>query len=97
MDKKYYDLDFKLGIIREFYSFDVTCQGTRPVALFAFFESIDFEDAIRNAIFVGGNSDTIVAITGTIAEAYYGIYEEIEEKGIDYLSNHFKRIYLNYK
>ena len=66
-----------LDTIRPAYRFDVTCMGTMPVALAAFFESESFEDAIRNAISVGGDSDTIGAITGSIAEAYYGVPEEI--------------------
>ena len=63
----------KLDALRDSYSFDVSCAGTMPVALAAFFESTDFEDAIRNAISMGGDSDTIAAITGCIAEAFYGV------------------------
>lgn len=70
--KQVYQLP-KLDEIRDTYSFDVSCQGTMPVALAAFFESTGFEDAIRNAISIGGDSDTIAAITGAIAEAYYGV------------------------
>ena len=62
-----------LDDIRPYHDFDVTCQGTMPVALSAFLESSSFEDAIRNAVSVGGDSDTIAAITGSIAEAYYGV------------------------
>lgn len=56
----------------ESYGWDETCQGTLPAALVCFFESKDFEDAIRNAISIGGDSDTVAAIVGSIAEAYYG-------------------------
>ena len=63
--------------MRPSYQFDVTCQGTVPVAVEAFLESKSFEDAIRLAISMGGDSDTIGAITGSIAEAYYGIPEEL--------------------
>lgn len=66
-----------LDEIRPDYEFDVSCQGTMPVALAAFFESTDFVDAIRNAISVGGDSDTIACITGAIAEAYYGVPESV--------------------
>lgn len=69
----YYDINFTLNEIRESYSFNVTCQGSVPQALEAFFESKSFEDAIRNAISIGGDSDTIAAITGSIAGVYYGI------------------------
>ena len=68
-----YDLNRKLEEIRPTYRFYESCQGTVPEALIAFLESTDFEDAIRNAISLGGDSDTLAAITGSIAEAAYGI------------------------
>ncbi len=74
--EKYYDIDFTLADIRPFYSFDVTCQGTVPQAMVAFLESESFEDAIRNAISIGGDSDTLAAICGAVAEAYFGMSEE---------------------
>lgn len=74
--EKWYALPV-LDEIRDEYSFDVSCMGTMPVALSAFFESESFEDAIRNAIAIGGDSDTIAAITGSIAEAYYGVPEDL--------------------
>lgn len=83
----YYTIDFILDEIRPTYRFDVTCQGSCPQALQAFFESIDFEDAIRNAISIGGDSDTIAAMTGAIAEAYYGIPEDINAKALSYLDS----------
>ncbi len=67
-----YDLQRSLDDIRPGYSFDVTCQGSVPEAIIAFLESSDFEDAIRNAVSLGGDSDTIACITGGIAEAFYG-------------------------
>ena len=66
--------------VRPTYQFDVSCQGTIPVAVEAFLESTDFEDAIRTAISMGGDSDTIGAITGAIAEAYYGMDELFNNK-----------------
>ena len=54
------------------YRFDESCQGTVPEALIAFLESESFEDAIRNAISIGGDSDTLACITGSVAEAFYG-------------------------
>ena len=77
IEKKYYSLDFTLDEIRDNYKFDVSCQGSVPQALEAFFESANFEDAIRNAVSIGGDSDTIAAITGSIAGVYYGIPSEI--------------------
>lgn len=67
-----YDLRFRLDDIRPAYEFDETCAGTVPEAIVAFLESADFEDAIRNAISLGGDADTLACITGGIAEAYYG-------------------------
>jgi len=66
-----YDLDFTLDGIRSFYKFDVTCQGSVPQAVVAFLESTDYENAIRLAISIGGDSDTIACITGGIAAAFY--------------------------
>ncbi len=84
IQENYYEINFTLDQIRKAYKFDVSCQGSVPVALEAFFESTDFEDAIRNAISVGGDSDTIAAITGSIAEAYYGVPEGIIDSVLDY-------------
>jgi len=67
-----YDLQRTLAGIRPTYSFDISCQGTVPEALIAFFESDSYEDAIRNAISLGGDSDTLACIVGGIAEAFYG-------------------------
>jgi len=66
-----YDLDRRLSDIRPTYTFDVSCQGSVPEAIIAFLESTDFESAIRLAISIGGDSDTIACITGGIAEAFY--------------------------
>jgi ADP-ribosylglycohydrolase len=67
-----YDLERSLDAIRPTYGFDVSCQGTVPQAIIAFLESTSFEDAIRNAVSLGGDSDTLACITGGIAHAYYG-------------------------
>ncbi len=67
-----YKLERNLEEIRPKYLFDVSCQGTVPEAIIAFLESTSYEDAIRNAISFGGDSDTLACITGGIAEAYYG-------------------------
>lgn len=73
-----YDLNFSLDQIRPDYSFDVSCQGSVPQAIVAFLESSDYENAIRLAISIGGDSDTIACMTGGIAAAYYQyIPEEI--------------------
>ena len=85
IEANYYKIDFKLDDIRQNYEFDVSCQGSVPQALEAFFESTGFEDAIRNAISIGGDSDTIAAITGGIAEAYYGIPADIRKLALTFL------------
>ena len=87
--KNYYNIDFCLDDIRDNYTFDVTCQGSVPQAFESFFESSSFEDAIRNAISIGGDSDTIGAIVGGIAEAYYGVPNNLREKAIEYLPDEF--------
>ena len=68
----------------------MSCAGTMPVALSAFFESESFEDAMRNAISIGGDSDTIAAITGSIAEAFYGVPQELWDKAELYLSEELR-------
>jgi ADP-ribosylglycohydrolase len=66
-----YDLERTVDDIRPNYRFDVSCQGTVPEAIIAFLDSTDYEDAIRKAISLGGDSDTLACITGAIAQAYY--------------------------
>jgi ADP-ribosylglycohydrolase len=67
-----YDLSGRLDMLRLTYEFDESCQGTVPAALIAFLESHDYEDAVRNAISLGGDADTLACITGAVAEAHYG-------------------------
>lgn len=67
-----YNLDRTLAEIRPRYTFDVTCAGSVPEAIIAFLESTDFESALRKAISLGGDSDTIASIAGAIAHAFYG-------------------------
>ena len=72
IDQFAYDLDRTVEDIRPTYRFDISCQGTVPAALVAFLDSESYEDAVRNAISLGGDSDTLACITGGIAEAFYG-------------------------
>ena len=92
-----YDLSMSLDEIRKNYEFDETCQGSVPQAIVAFLESTDFEDAIRNAISIGGDSDTIAAITGSIAEAAYGISEDMKEMALSYLDEPLKDVLRRWK
>ena len=85
VEEQYRKIDFTLDEIRPTYGFDVSCQGSVPQAIAAFLESMDFVDAIRNAVSIGGDSDTIAAITGSIAEGFYGVPEEVREKALQFL------------
>ena len=67
-----YDLSRSLAEIRPGYTFDVSCQGSVPEAMICFLESNSFEDAVRNAVSLGGDTDTMAAIAGSIAEPFYG-------------------------
>ncbi len=80
-----YNLSTAVDELRETYRFNATCQGTVPEAIRCYLEAEDFEDAIRNAISIGGDSDTLAAITGSIAEASFGIPENIASDTISRL------------
>ena len=90
--KHYYPLNESLTEIRPGYSFDVTSQGSVPQAIQAFLEAESFEDAIRNAVSLGGDSDTQGAIAGSIAGPYFGIPKVLREKAITYLPEDLKEI-----
>lgn len=92
IDKNYYPMNFTLDGIRATYKFNETCQDTVPQALMAFFESTDFEDAIRNAISIGGDSDTLAAICGGVAEAYYGVPAKIRKHVLTFLDKQLLNI-----
>lgn len=92
IDQNYYPMNFTLDGIRATYQFSETCQDTVPQALMAFFESSGFEDAIRNAISIGGDSDTIAAICGGVAEAYYGIPSGIRKHALTFLDERLLQI-----
>jgi ADP-ribosylglycohydrolase len=93
-----YDLTLSVDEIRPRYSWagldgngDAgTCQGSVPQAIICALEATSFEDAVRNAVSIGGDSDTIGCITGSIAEALFGIPEDIRQKGLSYLPDVLK-------
>lgn len=93
ISRNYYSLDFTIDGIRNTYHFNGTCQKTVPQAIVAFLESTSFEEAIRIAISLGGDSDTLAAITGSIAEAYYGVPEDIKKNALTYLDSDLRLIY----
>ena len=98
IEKEYgYNLSQTLDEIRPTYRFNETCQETVPQAIIAFLESTDFEDAIRNAISLGGDSDTVAAITGSIAEAAYGIPDWIKDKAFSYLDESLKDVVMRWE
>jgi len=86
------NLDFNLEDLQKNYKFTSRAKDSVPQAIFCFLESNDFEDAIRKAISIGGDSDTIAAITGSIAEAYYGIDNKLIKKVEDYLPEYIINI-----
>ena len=88
IDEEYYPMNFTLDEIRDTYTFDATCQGSVPQALKAFFESTGFEDSIRNAVSIGGDSDTIAAITGSVSGAYYGVPNDLREIIIKFMDDY---------
>ena len=75
-----YDLSRTCDEIRPTYHHVETCQETVPEAIIAFLESVSFEDALRNAVSLGGDSDTLACITGGIAEAFYGMPQELRDE-----------------
>ncbi len=93
IEKDYYDLNFTLDSIRGDYQFNETCQRTVPQAIVAFLESASFEDAIRGAVSLGGDSDTLAAITGSIAEAFYGVPSDLKSMALTYLDRELLDIY----
>lgn len=87
VNRKYYKLDFTCDEIRPTYKHVETCMDSVPQAIESFLESISFEDTIRTAISIGGDSDTIACMAGGMAEAYYGVPDEIRELAEKYLDS----------
>lgn len=87
-----YGLSHTVSYIREHNKFDESCQVTVPQAVICFLESNGFEDAIRNAVSIGGDSDTIACITGGLAEAFYGVPDNIFDKVYAYLPSDMKKV-----
>jgi type I restriction enzyme M protein len=100
IQNSYYSLDFTLDSIRESYRFTERAIDSTPEAIMAFLESTSFEDAIRNAISIGGDSDTIAAMTGALAAEHYGIPEFIQKQAImkldSLMANYLKQFMNDY-
>lgn len=92
IQEHYYPLSQTIDEIRLGYYFDGSCQGSVPESIQAFLESETYEDAIRNVVSLGGDADTRAAITGAIAEAYYGIPLEMASRIYDYLDAYCKTV-----
>ena len=92
-----YDLDRKLDEIRPYYSFDVSCAGSVPESIISFLEAKDFEDAIRNAVSLGGDADTQAAIAGSIASAYWDVPREIHYKAIHRLNYDLLNVLIDFE
>ena len=84
-----YDLDKDLDELRTNYSFNSSCQGSVPEAIYCFLESDNFTDSLRKAISIGGDSDTIAAMTGAISEAYYGLDIDVAKRCMEYVPEEF--------
>ena len=96
IEENYYSLDFTIDEIRDDYRFDVTCQGSVPQAIRCFLEAESYEEAIRLAVSLGGDCDTQAAMAGSIAEAFFGIPDDIAEQGLSYLDDTLSGYYFEY-
>lgn len=93
VERKYsYDLHRSIGRIRPGYHMDATCQGSVPEAIIAFLEGKDYEDAVRTAVSIGGDSDTIACIAGAIAEGKYGIPATLKNACLQIVSHDISRV-----
>ena len=88
----YYELDYDLEDLQRNNVFSSKSSVTVPQALFVFFQSSDFEDSIRKAISIGGDTDTIACIVGSISEAYYGVDESLKMEVFKYIPEYMKNI-----
>ena len=87
-----YSLDQPLKEVRRKFVFDVSCEGTVPWALRSFLEADDYEAAVRNAISLGGDADTLACIAGSIAGAYYGVPESIASEVLERLDDRLRDV-----
>ena len=92
VEENYYQIDFTPDTIRDVYRFDVSCQGSVPQAFSAFYAATDYEDTVRTAISIGGDSDTIAAIAGGVAAAHYGIPADLRARALPFLDDTQKKI-----
>ncbi len=93
INNEYYPMEFTIDELRPGFWFDETCQGTVPPAIQCFLESESFEDAVRIAVSLGGDSDTIACIAGAIAGAFYGVPDTLRDKALSFLDRDLRVIY----
>ena len=92
VEENYFKLDYDLEDLRKNYKFTSKAIDSVPQAIYVFLESNDFEDAIRKAISIGGDSDTIASMTGAIAESFYGIPDWMKKEVQKYIPQEYKKI-----
>lgn len=93
----FYPLNFTIADLRPHYTFNESCQGTVPQAMVAFLEADSWEESVRLAVSLGGDSDTLAAIAGSIAEAFYGVPPAIGERALTYLPQPLRKVYLEWR
>lgn len=96
IEQNYYTLNFTIDEIRPNYRFDLSCENSVPQAIVCYLESDSYEDAIRTAVSLGGDCDTLAAMAGSIAEATFGIPEEITEQAFEFLDETLQDYYFSY-
>lgn len=96
IEENYYQLNFDYEELKEKYYFNDTCQNTVPQAIYCFLISTDFEDCLRTSVSIGGDTDTLCAISCAIAEAYYGIPEKIHKQVAYFLDKRLLKLYNKY-
>ncbi len=92
-----YDLSQSIDEIRPFYRFDVSCSGSVPESIMCFLQATDFEDTVRNAVSLGGDSDTQAAIAGSIASAYWDVPKEIAYDTINKLDDRLLKAFNDFE
>lgn len=96
IENDYYKLNFNYEELKQNYYFNETCQNTVPQAIYCFLISKNFEDCLRTSVSIGGDSDTLCAISCAIAEAYYGIPEKIHNQTLSFLDKRLSKLYNKY-
>lgn len=97
VEENYYNLDFDYDDLVKNYTHNESCQNSVPQSIFAFLISHNYEDTLKTAISMGGDADTMACIAGGIAAAYYGLPKNLEEQGLEFLTEDLKEVVLKFK